>query len=72
MISQAITNAALQLPHEVLRAYISDPQRPDGTWAITNYSARVTAITNAFSSGFSPNLFAQVYRTWGLRWCQGG
>jgi hypothetical protein len=60
MLEQAIKNAAEELPSSVLNEYIGDQARADGTFAISNYSARVTSITNMFGKGFTPEQVCQV------------
>lgn len=60
MLELAIKNAAEELPSSVLNEYIGDQARADGTFAISNYSARVTAITNMFGKGFTPEQVCQV------------
>jgi hypothetical protein len=60
MLDLAIKNAAEQLPESVLTNYMGEQARADGSWCISNYAARTTAITNLFSSGLSPEQVCQV------------
>jgi hypothetical protein len=59
-LGNALRNAAEELPKSVLSEYIGDEARADGTFRITNYSMRHTAITNLFSAGFTPEQVCKV------------
>jgi hypothetical protein len=59
-LSQAVRNAAEELPLSVLTEYIGDEVRTDGSFRITNYSMRHTAITNLFSAGYTPEQVCKV------------
>ena len=60
MLDLTIRNTAEQLPQSVLTDYMGEQARPDGSWSITSYAARATAITNMFESGLSPEQVCQV------------